>query len=254
MELSFAGSSSAAQAGRRTREVPLQLTVIDADSGFLRVLEKRVEARGWQQHTLAQPIPAARLAADRPDALVVDLALLGDYGLAYLEQVRAALPDLPIVVCTAGSTVALRVRGLRLGADDWLGKPCHPEELIARIEAIVRRRGASGPAVAEAAVLELGEVAIRMDQFQAFVGQRSLDLTRREFELLHLLAANAGQVLERDAIYERVWGYTMAPGDRSVDVFMRKLRIKLQSLSPDWRYIHTHVGVGYRFAPERSGD
>ena len=95
-----------------------------------------------------------------------------------------------------------------------------------------------------------GEVEIRADQFQAFVSGDSLDLTRREFELLHLLADAKGQVLERESIYQRVWGYAMAHGDRSVDVFVRKLRAKLQKVSPTWRYIHTHFGIGYRFAPE----
>jgi DNA-binding response OmpR family regulator len=96
----------------------------------------------------------------------------------------------------------------------------------------------------------VGEVEIRADQFQAFVAGRSLDLTRREFELIRLLAAAAGQVLPREEIYQRVWGYAMAHGDRSVDVFVRKLRQKLESASPQWRYIHTHFGIGYRFAAE----
>ena len=101
--------------------------------------------------------------------------------------------------------------------------------------------------------LVAGELEIRADQFQAFVADGSLDLTRREFELLQLLAEAKGQVLEREAIYQRVWGYAMAHGDRSVDVFVRKLRQKLEKRSPGWRYIHTHFGVGYRFDPEPSG-
>jgi DNA-binding response OmpR family regulator len=229
---------------------PLRLAVLDADSGFLQVVEKRVHARGWQLRTLSGAVPVEELVRLRLSALVVDLAVLGPPGWSYLEEVCAALPALPVVVCTGPSTVAQRVRALRLGADDWLGKPCHPEELLARIEAIVRRGRAAAP-LPEPPVTEVGEIAIRPDQFQAFVGDRSLDLTRREFELIRLLAANAGQVLEREAIYQRVWGYAMAHGDRSVDVFVRKLRQKLERLSPGWRYIHTHFGVGYRFAPER---
>jgi DNA-binding response OmpR family regulator len=99
-----------------------------------------------------------------------------------------------------------------------------------------------------------GEIEVRPDQFQVFAHGRSIDLTRREFELIQLLAGAEGRVLEREEIYQRVWGYTMAHGDRSVDVFVRKLRSKLQAASPDWHYIHTHFGVGYRFAPERAGD
>ena len=93
----------------------------------------------------------------------------------------------------------------------------------------------------------IGELEIRQDQFQAFVGDQTLDLTRREFELLTTLADAAGKVLEREEIYRRVWGYEMAHGDRSVDVFVRKLRSKIQKLSPEWNYIHTHFGIGYRF-------
>jgi DNA-binding winged helix-turn-helix (wHTH) protein len=84
------------------------------------------------------------------------------------------------------------------------------------------------------------------------VGTQSADLTRREFELLHLLAEGRGQVLQREEIYQRVWGYEMARGDRSVDVFVRKVRSKLKALSPEWSYIHTHFGIGYRFQPEPS--
>jgi DNA-binding response OmpR family regulator len=224
--------------------------VIDGDSGFLHVLEKRVRARGWQQRVMSGTVPIEELVALRLGALVIDLTVLGAPAWAYLEQVCTALPALPVVVCTGPSTVAQRVRALRLGADDWLAKPCHPEELIARIEAIVRRGRVAAPP-AERSALEAGELSIRSDQFQAFVGVRSLDLTRREFELIRLLAGNAGHVLEREAIYQRVWGYAMAHGDRSVDVFVRKLRQKLERASPRWRYIHTHFGVGYRFAPER---
>jgi len=96
----------------------------------------------------------------------------------------------------------------------------------------------------------VGEVEIRADQYQAFVGGVSIDLTRREFELIQLLAEAEGQVLQREEIYERVWGYAMVHGDRSVDVFVRKLRQKLERASPGWRYIHTHFGIGYRFAGE----
>jgi DNA-binding response OmpR family regulator len=229
---------------------PLRLAVIDRDSGFLHVMEKRANAHGWQQYVLPNAVPVEELVALRLGALVVNLAVLGADGWHYLEQVCAALPELPVVVCSGPSTVAERVRALRAGADDWLGKPCHPEELIARIEAIVRRANvAARPS--ERATVEAGELAIRSDQFQAFVGERSLDLTRREFELISLLAGEAGNVLEREIIYQRVWGYAMAHGDRSVDVFVRKLRQKIERASPGWRYIHTHFGVGYRFAPER---
>src|SRR6185437_15862082 len=108
-----------------------------------------------------------------------DLAVLGPQGWTYLEKLCARLPGLGVVVCTGRSSVAQRVRGLRLGADDWVTKPCHPEELIARLEAVVRRRKRASARVATTAV-RVGEVEIRPDQFQAFVDGASVDLTRRE--------------------------------------------------------------------------
>jgi DNA-binding response OmpR family regulator len=227
----------------------MKVAVIDSDTGFVQVLSKRMTGMSWQFQTLASPVPADDLVAMRINCLVIDLALLGPRAWEYLEQLSERIPGLGVVVCTERSTVAQRVRGLRLGADDWVSKPCHPEEVIARIEAVVRRRRRaearveSGPVVA-------GELEIRADQFQAFVGGQSLDLTRREFELLQLLADARGTVLQREEIYQRVWGYAMAHGDRSVDVFVRKLRQKLETASPQWRYIHTHFGIGYRFDPE----
>jgi DNA-binding response OmpR family regulator len=228
---------------------PLRVAVSDGDSGFVQVLTKRLDRLGWEHVVLTGPVPVERLVAMRLGAFVVDLALLGQNAWAYLERVTSEMPALPVIVCTGQSTVAQRVRGLRLGADDWVTKPCHPEELIARVETVARRRRIADGRTAVEPVMA-GEVEIRADQFQAFAHGRSIDLTRREFELIQLLAAAGGRVLEREEIYQRVWGYTMAHGDRSVDVFVRKLRSKLQRVSPDWTYIHTHFGVGYRFAAE----
>ena len=142
-----------------------------------------------------------------------------------------------------------------MGADDWVTKPCHPEEVLARVESALRARRAAAAAAEEAEPTVAGELEIRPEMFEAFVGGRPLGLTRREFELLQLLASSQARVIPRERIYERVWGYHMAHGDRSVDVFVRKLRRKLEAASPGWRYVHTHFGVGYRFdAQERAND
>jgi len=230
----------------------IRLAVIDDDSGFVTVLSKRTEMAGWQQRLQGSAIPPEELLAMKLNALLVDVRVLGEDAWSYLDRVCEMLPELGVIVCTGQSTVAQRVRALRLGVDDWIGKPCHPEEAMARIEAVSRRRRRSR-AGADAQPVVAGELEIRGDRFQAFADGQSLDLTRREFELLQLLADAKGQVLEREAIYQRVWGYAMAHGDRSVDVFVRKLRQKLEKHSPAWRYIHTHFGVGYRFDPEARG-
>ncbi|MGI8660350.1 MAG: response regulator transcription factor [Thermoleophilaceae bacterium] len=225
-----------------------RLAILDSDSGFVRVLVNRLESNGWQYRRLEAAPRIEEFVAMRVNALVVDLALLGPGAWEFLERLAHAMPGLGVVVCTGRSTVSQRVRGLRLGADDWVSKPCHPEEVLARVEAVVRRhkhatgREQGGPVTA-------GELEIRADRFQAFAGRRSADLTRREFEVLQLLASAEGRVLQREEIYQQVWGYTMAHGDRSVDVFIRKVRQKLEQASPTWQYIHTHFGVGYRFDP-----
>ena len=229
----------------------LRLAILDRDPGFMQVLSKRLDALGAEYRPLAAPLGADGLVAMRLNALLVDLAVLGPTGWSYLEQVCARLPGLAVIVCTGPSSVAQRVRGLRLGADAWVTKPCHPEELICVIEASVRRhRRAEMPALEASS--SFGEITIRPDLYQAHVHGVSLELTAREFEILHLLSGS-DRVLRREEIYERIWGYAMSHGDRSVDVFVRKLRQKLRSASPEWSYIHTHFGVGYRFAPERAG-
>ena len=243
------GSAYAEAAMTTTGQAAIRLAVVDSDSGFLQVLTKRLDTAGWQHRVLASPVPLDALVAMRLNAVVLDLTVLGPQAWTYLEKLCVRLPQLGVIVCTGQSSVAQRVRGLRMGADDWVTKPCHPEELIARVEAVVRRRKRADTRVPAAPVV-IGELEIRSDQFQAFAAGASVDLTRREFELIQLLADAEGQVLQREEIYERVWGYAMVHGDRSVDVFVRKLRQKLERASPGWRYIHTHFGIGYRFTAE----
>jgi DNA-binding response OmpR family regulator len=232
-----------------TNQAGIKLAVIDTDTAFLTVLGKRLDGAGWEHRVLSGSVPIDDLVAMKLNAVVVDLSVLGPQGWEFLERLCASIPGLGVLVCTTQSTVAQRVRGLRLGADDWIAKPCHPEEVMARVESVVRRRKRAEVRLEIWPVVH-AELEIRADQYQAFIGGQSLGLTRREFELLQLLAEVPGQVVEREEIYQRVWGYAMAHGDRSVDVFVRKLRQKLQTHSANWRYIHTHFGIGYRFDPE----
>jgi DNA-binding response OmpR family regulator len=226
----------------------VRVALIDDDSGLLTVLDRRFSALGWEYEVLGYAAGPDQLAAMRLHALIVNPALTG---LDYIERIGMSMPGLALLAICGAAPVADRVRALRGGADDWMTKPCHPEELVARIQAVLRRRRA-GEVPVEASTIVAGGLSIRPDRFDAYAGEQPASLSRKEFELLHQLASAEGRVLEREDIYQRVWGYTMARGDRSVDVFVRKLRTKLERLSPDWRYVHTHFGVGYRFAPERA--
>jgi DNA-binding response OmpR family regulator len=227
---------------------PIRVAIIDDDSGLVTVLDRRFARLRWEREVIGYAATPDQLSAMRIHAVILNPEITG---LDYLERIALALPGLALLVCTGTAPVADRVRGLRGGADDWITKPCHPEELMARVEAVLRRRRAGElPTVAE--TIAAGELEIRPEMFDAYVGDQSASLSRKEYELLRQLAAADGRVLEREDIYQRVWGYTMVRGDRSVDVFVRKLRQKLEALSPEWRYVHTHFGVGYRFAAERA--
>jgi DNA-binding response OmpR family regulator len=226
----------------------LRIALIDDDSGMITVLDRRFAAKRWDGQVLGYAADPDQLTALKLHALVVNPAITG---LGYIEWVADRLPGLALLVCSRPAPVADRVRALRTGADDWITKPCHPDELVARIEAVLRRRRA-GELPAADEIVTAGELAIRPDRFDAYADATPAGLSRKEFELLAQLAGAEGRVLEREDIYQRVWGYTMARGDRSVDVFVRKLRAKLEAVSPEWRYVHTHFGVGYRFAAERA--
>ena len=137
-----------------TGQPPVRLGVLDSDTGFLQVLANRLDAAGWQHRVLASPVPIDALISMRFNVLVIDLAVLGPAGWSYLEKVCERLPALGVIVCTGRSSVSQRVRGLRLGADDWVTKPCHPEELIARAEAVARRRRRAEAARVEASPVQ----------------------------------------------------------------------------------------------------
>jgi DNA-binding response OmpR family regulator len=231
-----------------SKAAALRVAILDCDSGLLLVLAKRLERLGWKHQVLSARISAKALAAIEMDALIIDIALLGSQRWKRLARLCEQRPDVRVIVCTGPSTVVERVCALRLGADGWLSKPCHPEELIARVEAVSSHRRRPEPRDLEP--MTIGEVEIRPDLYQAFVRGRNLRLTRREYQLIELLSRAGSEVQPREVIYECLWGYTMARNDRSVDVFVHKLRRKLERASPRWRYIHTHFGIGYRLAAE----
>ena len=213
------------------------------------MLVKRLTALGWPHRVLASPVPVDALMRMRLDALIVDPVVLAPHAWTYLESVCGELPTLGVIACTGRTSVAQRVRGFRTGVDDWVTKPCHPEEVIARVEAVVRRRRrAERPE--QVAPVALGELEVRADAFEVLAGgvPAELDATRVRGAQRADRGGRPGAGARGDL--PLVWGYDMVPGDRSVDVFVRKVRAKLERVSPAWRYIHTHHGVGYRLVAE----
>jgi DNA-binding response OmpR family regulator len=232
----------------------LRIAAIDRDAGFTSAVAEHLERIDWTLQLHRSPVNRWALLRGNPDAVLVDIDLLGPRWDEWLANHPAQLPHLGVLVCTARSTSGQRIRGLRAGADGWLTKPCYPEEVCAHLQAIVRglRRGAFSE---ELRPLRGGELEVRPDLHDALVLGRRAGLTSREFELLLHLARHAPLPIAREQLYRAVWGFEMARGDRSIDTFVRKIRTKLGPLSPRWSYIQTHKGVGYGFAARRvSGD
>jgi two-component system response regulator MtrA len=206
-------------------------------------------AHGRYGTQVAQTVEAAigALRAWQPHLAVVDMDLAGDTMLERLRETVAHVPRLPVIALTRRGDLATTLAAFEWGVDDVLVEPFAPEELVARVLAVMRR--AYGGAVAFTPVLRLGALAIDILHRRVTAGGRELHLTALEQSLLYLLAANAGRVLTRDAILDYLWGTDHAAESNVVDRHVRNLRTKL---ADDWqrpRYIATVPGQGYRFLP-----
>ncbi len=191
----------------------------------------------------------ARLRYDKPDVVVLDLMLPGRDGWSLIETARAEAIGTPIIVVSARGTEHDRVHALEIGADDYLVKPFSMKELVARVQAAARRGVRAQPAERGEAI-ELEELRIDPREVQAFVDGESAELTPTEFRLLHALALERGRVVTRDELLQRVWGRRETHRDRTVDVFVRRLREKIDGRASRHSFIQTRYGVGYRLEPE----
>jgi DNA-binding response OmpR family regulator len=187
----------------------------------------------------------ARLRYEHPDVCVLDLMLPGLDGWRVIEAARSEGIGTPIIVVSARGTEADRVRALESGADDYLVKPFAMRELVARVRAAARR-GVRAPEERRLERLELEELVIDPANFDAYVDGRRAGLTPTEFKLLHALALEQGRVVTRDELMQRIWGRRQRYRDRTVDVFVRKLRDKIDRQAPRHDFIHTRHGVGYK--------
>jgi DNA-binding response OmpR family regulator len=190
-----------------------------------------------------------RLRYERPDVCVVDLMLPGTDGWALIESARGEGIGTPIVVVSARGTEHDRVHALEIGADDYLVKPFSMKELVARVQANARR-GPRAEAEKRGGPIEIEELRLEPDDVQAYVHGEDAGLTPTEFRLLYTLAQESGRVLGRDELLQRIWGRRETHRDRTVDVFVRKLREKIDKRARDHTFIQTRYGVGYKLDPE----
>jgi len=219
----------------------MKVLVVEDDPKILAFVRKGLKEQGFAVEAAAGGDEGFDLAtATSFDVIVLDIMLPGRDGLSILRALREQKNTVPVILLTARSALSERVEGLELGADDYLTKPFFMEELIARIHALARR--ASGD---QLSVLQVGDLVVNLISRSVMRGEESIELTAREFNLLELLMRSPGRVFTRTQMLEHVWGYDFDPQTNVVDVYIRRLRKKLDLASGD-SLIDTVRGVGYR--------
>jgi DNA-binding response OmpR family regulator len=239
------------------------ILVVDDEPAIVQVLAERLEREGFQVHTAGNGEAALAALHDPPDLILLDLMLPDVDGFELLRRMRQGGCDLPVIILTARDDAVDVVVGLELGADDYVAKPFHPHELVARVRSVLRRRAEVVALAARVASLQsqlspspgpLPEPASGGLQFdplarRAWFAGQLLDLRPREYDLLYFLAQHQGQVLSRDTLLEQVWGGAEYIDDRTVDVHVHRLRHKLAAIDPSCDPIQTERGIGYRLEP-----
>ena len=227
-----------------------RVLLIEDDELIGQGMSRHLQAAGFESVWVGKgETGLARLRFERPDVCVLDLMLPGIDGWRLIETARGEGIGTPIIVVSARGTEHDRVHALEIGADDYLVKPFSMKELVARVTAAARR-GARGQEAQRGEAIAIEELSIDPDNVQAYVGGQSLGLTPTEFRLLYTLASERGRVLTRDELLQRVWGRPATRRDRTVDVFVRRLREKIDRHAPSHNFIQTRYGVGYKLEPE----
>ena len=221
--------------------VTQRILIAEDDAAVRRSVERALKFEGYEIRTAENGERALIEAAkEPPDAIVLDIMMPVLDGMAVCRKLRAAGDTTPILMLTARHELADRVAGLDAGADDYLVKPFALEELLARVRALLRRRQPPD----DGGVLRLADLVLDPAARTVYRGDRRVDLTKTEFDLLELLLMNSGIVLTRDTIYDRIWGFDFATSSNSLDVYVGYLRRKTEA-EQERRLIHTIRGVGY---------
>lgn len=218
-----------------------RILVAEDDDAVRRSVERALKYEGYEVVTAENGERALVEAAKQPpDAIVLDIMMPHVDGMTVCRRIRAAGDSTPILMLTAKHELADRVAGLDAGADDYLVKPFALEELLARVRALLRRREVP----ADTAALRVADLSLDPAARTVRRGDRPVELTKTEFDLLELLLINSGIVLSRDTIYERIWGFDFETSSNSLDVYIGYLRRKTEEAGEP-RLIHTVRGVGY---------
>ena len=225
-----------------------KILIVEDDNDLVKLLKYNLEKEGFRvSYATDGSLALAEARRDAPDLVILDLMLPGLDGLEVCRQLRRndRFARTPVLMLSARSEEADRVVGLELGADDYVTKPFSTREIIARIRALLRR---NEPPTVQRSKLERGGIVIDPAAHSLSVAGRSVELSALEFRLLYYLASHPGMVFSRDQLLDNVWGNERTVTPRSVDVYIRRIREKVELEPQEPEYIQTIHGVGYRFA------
>ena len=223
-----------------------RVLILEDDEVIGQAMAQHLGAAGFEPLLVSKgELGLTRLRYEQPDVCVLDLMLPGRDGWSVIETARAEGIGTPIIVVSARGTEHDRIHALELGADDYLVKPFSMQELVARVRAAARR-GVRAQDERRGDPIEIEELRIDPREVQAYVDGESAELTPTEFRLLYTLALDPGRVTTRDELLQKIWGRRETHRDRTIDVYVRRLRHKIDRRAPRHNFIHTRYGVGYK--------
>ena len=228
--------------------MPHKILVVDDEKSIVRLVTFNLEKEGFKTLIANNGNEALeKINTEQPDLVILDLMLPGLDGLEVCRRVRQKGLPVAVIMLTAKDQEIDRVLGLELGADDYITKPFSPRELVARVKAVLRRTSPQEEISQPGERIKIGTLTIDSERYEVKVGGKQVELTPKEFELLELLARNAGKVMTRDVLLNHIWDYAYDGDTRIVDVNVSHLREKIETNPKNPVYIKTVRGVGYKF-------
>ena len=227
-----------------------KILVVDDESAISDIIKFNFEKEGYLIDTADNGKGAIELAAENNyDLILLDIMMPKLNGFEALREIRKS-SDVPVIMLTAREDEVDKVLGLELGADDYVVKPFSMRELLARVKAVLRRSDGQEKKEKDTKILKAMDLEINLEKYQVKRGEKNIELTLREFELLKFLASHPGIVFSREELLQEVWEYEYYGDIRTVDVTVRRLREKIEDENKDFKYIKTKRGVGYLFASD----
>ena len=227
-----------------------RILIIEDDPSILRGLQLNLGMEGYVVRSATDGETGLHLArTERPDLVLVDVMLPRLGGLEVVKEIRAQDPELPVLILSAKGQEQDKVAGLHLGADDYMVKPFGLKELLARIDALLRRRRTRGDGAPSSEVRRAGSIEVDLSSRRASVAGKTLELTSREFDLLAFLVSHPDRVFSREQLMDSVWGSRYFGTARTVDNFVARLRAHIGDDAENPRHLETVRGIGYRFNP-----